>query len=67
MTDNTDITMDEIVDAMILYGGSFASTLGTLYRKGDAVNQERLVVAFNDYFFRYRELALLAKLKPAQR
>jgi hypothetical protein len=67
VADIIDITRDEIVDAMILYGGSFTSALGKAYRHGDAVNQERLVGAFPEYFNRYRELATLAKLKPSQR
>ena len=43
-----------IVEAMIEYGGSFVSTLGTLFRRADGTNQEKLRVAFKNYFDDYK-------------
>jgi hypothetical protein len=50
---------DAITDAMIRYGGSFVATLGTLYRKGDPINQARLKAAFPDVWAEYAELVKL--------
>lgn len=50
---------DAITEAMIRYGGSFVATLGTLYRRGDPVNQARLKAAFPDFWQEYAELVRL--------
>ena len=49
----------EITEAMIVYGGSFVSMLGKLYRLADTDNRARLRQAFPEYWAEYIELAQL--------
>lgn len=56
-----DLTDDDISEAMILYGGSFASGLGSLFRQADEINQARLKAAFPDFWARYAELIQLRR------
>jgi hypothetical protein len=58
------VTDDQIVEAMIVYGGSFVEKLGLAYRQADYINQGRLKRAFPDYWQQYADLA---SLKQAQR
>lgn len=51
------VTLFEITEAMIIYGGSFAQALGHLVRLADPVNQQRLLEAFPELFTEYEELA----------
>jgi len=46
-----------ILTMMERYGGSFVQHLATLYRYGDAVNRQKLEIAFAEYFDEYAELA----------
>jgi len=55
----TDLTDFEITNAMYVYGGSFVSALGTLWRLADDDNRARLKAAFPEYWVEYRELAIL--------
>jgi hypothetical protein len=58
------IDPDDILEAMLMYGGGFVSTLARLYRQGDDDNRRRLREAFPEYFQKYRELALLKRDQP---
>lgn len=46
-----------VTEAMIVYGGSFVSSLGELYRKADNQNKDKLLRAFPEYFAEYRLIA----------
>ena len=48
---------EDVVEAMIRYGGGFASALGTLYRLADRDNRTRIKTTWADYWQRYDELA----------
>lgn len=51
----------EITEAMIVYGGSFVSQLGTLFRYADVYNAAKLKAAFPEYWTKYQELAELKR------
>ena len=51
------VTDYEIVNAMIKYGGGFVSDLGKLYYKADSNNQEKLKLAFPEYWKQYKNIA----------
>jgi len=63
----TDIDDDAITEAMIQYGGSFVATLGTLYRKGDPINQARLKAASPDFWAEYAALVRLRSTTKGER
>jgi hypothetical protein len=49
-------TYDELwwmQEAMITEGGSFVSTLGSLWRRADSTNSNRLLLAFPEYVEEY--------------
>ena len=46
----------EITAAMLLYGGSFVSHLGNLWRFADDDNRARLKAAFPEYWAEYIDL-----------
>ncbi len=50
---------NEIVEAMVRYGGGFVQGLGRLYRQADDDNRRRLKVVFPEYWLRYAEIAHL--------
>lgn len=52
----------EITEAMIVYGGSFVSSLGTLFRRADVVNQAKLKAAFPEYWTSYSDPRMHAAL-----
>jgi hypothetical protein len=47
----------EVTEAMIVYGGSFVSALGKLFRLADSDNEARLKAAFPEYWQRYAALS----------
>lgn len=53
------MTLYDITEAMIRYGGNFVQQLGQLMRAADEDNRRRLVEAFPEYMQQYRELAEL--------
>ena len=56
------MTMDEdfwIPEAMIRAGGGFVKALGHLFRKADLENQHKLKTTFKEYWYTYREIALV--------
>jgi hypothetical protein len=58
---------DQIVDAMITYGGSFTSQLGKAWRAADQHNREVLENAFSGYWREYREIATLKAERMSER
>jgi hypothetical protein len=64
MTEPTDY---EITEAMIDYGGSFATRWGMLYRSADEHNQARLKAAFEDLWSQYKELVQMRARQESQR
>jgi len=61
-----DVTDFEITEAMIVFGGSFVSGLGRLWRQADRVNQDTLKAAFPEYWVVYRDAAMHAALRQRQ-
>lgn len=55
----TRLTDAEIAEMMIVYGGSFVSRLGNLFRHADAENRAILLAAFPHVWSEYAELAIL--------
>ncbi len=63
----SDITDHDIVDAMITYGGGFASRLGKLYLYyADAVNQAKLKAAFPEFWTQYAEIVEMRRKQPLE-
>ncbi len=62
----TDVTDHDIVDAMITYGGGFASRLGKLYRYADARNQKKLKAAFPEFWKQYAEIVEMRRKQPLE-
>lgn len=56
----------EIAEAMIVYGGSFVSSLGRLWQLADPVNRGRLKDAFPDYWKNYSDEAMHAALRRSK-
>lgn len=55
--DDHAITDGDVTVAMYVYGGSFVSALGALWRLADDDNRARLKAAFPEYWAEYRDLA----------
>lgn len=51
------MNINEVLDAMDQYGGSFAKALANLYRHADSVNKVKIVAMWGDMFNRYGEMA----------
>ena len=49
----------EITEAMIVYGGGFVSGLGRLFRQADDDNRAKLKTAFQEYWTKYGEIAIV--------
>jgi hypothetical protein len=47
---------EDIIEAMLRYGGGFVSKLGALYRQADTHNQAILRSAFAHYWREYAEI-----------
>ena len=45
--------IDDVLEAMELYGGSFVVQLAYLYRLGDPQNKLKLLTTFSNYFLDY--------------
>lgn len=56
-------SIDEIIDTMEVFGGSFVKNLSRLYRSADLPNQAILRQAFEHYFIQYDEMAKARKEK----
>lgn len=52
---------NDVVWAMETYGGSFVKALAAAARCADAINLEKLKLAFPEYWQRYAEMAENAK------
>jgi len=53
------ITDREIATAMLQFGGSFISALGSAWMRADPMNGDRIAKAFPDFWEEYRELVQL--------
>jgi len=53
----------EVVEAMDKYGGGFVKALAQCIRRADCQNEDRLRLAFRDYWQKYRDLAEKDKAK----
>ncbi len=62
----SDITDVDIVDAMMLYGGSFVARLGELFCVADAQNQKKLKAAFPEYWKEYTEIVEMRRKQPLE-
>jgi hypothetical protein len=62
--DDVARTDHEVIDTMLLLGGNFVQHLARAFCAADAVNQQRLKLAFADEWQRYAELA--ARRPPPQ-
>jgi hypothetical protein len=61
------MTDHQITEAMIVFGGSFVSGLGKLYRQADADNKATLKAAFPALWVKYSDPAMhtrLAQMSP---
>jgi len=47
--------MEEILERMETYGGSFVKQLALLYRLADPINKRKLLNCFREYFEQYRQ------------
>lgn len=47
-------------------GGGFAACIAQAFYRADAVNRERLVVAFDDLFYKFYKLHRLNKLSEGE-
>lgn len=55
----------EILEAMTVYGGSFASALAGAFGRADSENYSRLKTAFPELWDEYRELVLARRERLA--
>ncbi len=65
MSDRYANSVDDILETMTHFGGSFMRHLAALYRVADSENRERIEVAFADAFDRYDEFATDVKASKA--
>lgn len=54
----SEVTDYEVVNAMSIYGGSFARAIAEAAQRADRDNLSRLKAAFPDLWDEYREMAL---------
>jgi hypothetical protein len=54
---------DDIIAAMLNFGGGFVVALARAYIKADAHNRERIRTAFPEYWQHYVELAQRARVR----
>lgn len=60
------VTDDEIIEAMVTYGGSFAQAIGRAFQCADPNNRARIKAAFGfDLWPRYAELVQLRRQRSA--
>lgn len=52
---NNQDEMCKILEAMETYGGSFVQALAKCYWQADGINKGKLMVAFEDYFLKYKK------------
>ena len=55
-------TDNEIVSAMVVYGGGFVKSLAESFRRADEINFARLKAAFPDLWEKYTRLAVARPL-----
>lgn len=60
------ITDYEVVEAMVIYGGSFVSALGKAYQAADAQNVAKLKAAFPEYWATYTKAAIAKKRQQGE-
>jgi hypothetical protein len=58
---------DDVVDAMIAYGGGFVSQLGKAWRAADRHNHATLKLAFLDLWEKYTEIAKAKATRMSER
>ena len=49
-------TDEQVTEAMMRFGGGFVAGIGSLWRRGDARNRERLKAAFPDFWESYADM-----------
>lgn len=54
----------EITEAMLIYGGGFVHNLAVALRSADETNKRILVMAFQDYWRQYDEMAKMRAPDP---
>jgi len=54
----------EVLDVMYRHGGSFVKHLSHAWMSADPVNRGRLMIAFGDYYAKYRDIARQEAWKP---
>jgi hypothetical protein len=59
---NTVPTDHQIIDAMLMFGGSFVCALAKAYRQADSDNQRTLREAFPELWTQYRDPAMHARI-----
>lgn len=63
MSDQDSVTRLEVLDAMERHGGGFVHALAIAWRKADPTNDEKLRIAFLDYWRTYCAMAVEDKLR----
>jgi len=61
LPEDAPITDDDVLEAMVVYGGSFVRGLAQLYQRADAVNRATLQQAFAKHWREYREVVALKR------
>jgi hypothetical protein len=61
MTDVTDVTDAQVIDAMRQFGGGFIQQLVKLYQHADEENRRRIKTTWVDAWERYAELVKAAR------
>lgn len=57
----TTVTDSEIVEAMLMFGGSFAKALAHAYQLADPMNQARIKGAFPDLWASYAKMVRMRR------
>lgn len=61
-----DVRDHDITEAMLVYGGNFASKLADAWRAGDEISRNRVKAAFPELWREYRSL-VAARRRSAKR
>jgi hypothetical protein len=56
--------LHDVLDAMERHGGAFVRYLSAAWRLADPSNRERMMIAFGDYYAKYRDIARQEAGKP---
>ncbi len=54
----------DIVAKMVRYGGSFVKCLADLFLRADAINRQKIVTTWENYFNDYSEMGRLKGVTP---